>query len=94
MRSNKSLPVVSLQRSLLILLAVLFLPLGAHAQGGGRSSTGTGGIHTIQGYLFFPSGRKAEGTIIVKLQSLQYPELQAIPDSSGTFTFSYLSPGS
>ncbi|HEV8428642.1 MAG TPA: tetratricopeptide repeat protein [Pyrinomonadaceae bacterium] len=94
MPGSKPLPVVSLQRSLLILLGVLLLPLGANAQGGGRSSTGTGGIHTIQGYVFFPSGRKAEGTIIVKLQSLQYGELQAIPDSSGTFTFSSLAPGS
>jgi len=42
------------------------------AQGSGRSSTGTGGNHVILGYVFFPSGRKAEGTIIVKLQSLQY----------------------
>lgn len=94
MPSNKSLPVVSLQRSLLILLGVILLPLGVHAQGGGRSSTGTGGIHTIQGYLFFPSGRKADGTIVVKLQSFQYGELQAIPDSGGTFTFSALAPGS
>ena len=94
MPGSKSLPLVFLQRSLLILLGMVLLPLGAHAQGGGRSSTGTGGIHTIQGYLFFPSGRRAEGTIIVKLQSLQYAELQAIPDSSGTFTFSSLAPGS
>ncbi len=96
MPGNKSLPVVSMQRSLLIFLGILLLPLGVNAQGGGgRSSTGTGGIHTIQGYLFFPSGRKAEGTtIIVKLTSLQYGELQAIPDSGGTFTFSNLAPGS
>jgi tetratricopeptide (TPR) repeat protein len=94
MSGNKSLPVVFLQRSLLILLGMVLLPLCVNAQGGGKSSTGTGGIHTIQGYLFFPSGRKAEGTIIVKLQSLQYAELQAIPDSSGTFTFSALAPGS
>jgi tetratricopeptide (TPR) repeat protein len=64
------------------------------AQGSGRSSTGTGGNHVIQGYVFFPSGRKAEGTIIVKLTSLQYGDLQVIPDSSGTFTFSALAPGS
>jgi len=94
MPCDKSLPVVFLQRSLFILLGILLLPLCVNAQGGGKSSTGTGGIHTIQGYLFFPSGRKAEGTIIVKLQSLQYAELQAIPDSSGTFTFSALAPGS
>jgi Tfp pilus assembly protein PilF len=65
-----------------------------NAQGGSKSSTGTGGIHIIQGYVFFPSGRGAVGSIVVKLQSLQYSELQAIPDSSGTFTFSALAPGS
>ena len=82
------------QRSLLIFLGLLLLPLGVNAQGGGRSATGTGGIHTIQGYIFFPSGRKADTTIIVKLTSLQYSELQAIPDSGGTFTFMNLAPGS
>jgi len=73
---------------------MLLLSPGAYAQGSGKSSTGTGGNHIIQGYVFFPSGRKAEGTIIVKLQSLQYGDLQVIPDSSGTFTFSSLAPGS
>ena|ERR1700741_3142353 len=94
MPGSKSLPVVSMQRSLLIFLGVLLLPFSINAQGGGKSATGTGGIHIIQGYVFFPSGRKAEGTIVVKLQSLQYAELQAIPDSGGTFTFSGLAPGS
>ncbi|HET6978066.1 MAG TPA: tetratricopeptide repeat protein [Pyrinomonadaceae bacterium] len=94
MPGYKSLPVSSTQLSLFILFGILLLPFSVHAQGGGRSSTGTGGIHIIQGYLFFPSGRRAEGTIVVKLQSLQYAELQAIPDSSGTFTFSALAPGS
>jgi Flp pilus assembly protein TadD len=73
---------------------MLLLSPGVNAQGSGRSSTGTGGIHVIQGYIFFPSGRRAEGSIVVKLQSLQYAELQVIPDSSGSFTFSALSPGS
>ena len=91
---GKSLPVLFRQRSLLIFLGLLLLPLGVYAQGGGRSSTGTGGIHTIQGYIFFPSGRKADTTIIVKLTSFQYGELQAIPDSGGTFTFMNLAPGS
>jgi len=73
---------------------MLLLSTSVNAQGSGRSSTGTGGIHVIQGYIFFPSGRKADGTIIVKLTSLQYAELQVIPDSSGAFTFSQLAPGS
>jgi len=81
-------------RVLFILLGVLLISPSVYAQGSGRLSTGTGGIHLIQGYIFFPSGRRAEGTIIVRLQSLQYGELQLIPDSSGAFTFSSLAPGS
>jgi tetratricopeptide (TPR) repeat protein len=74
---------------------MLLLSTSAHAQGSGKSTTGTGGIHLIQGYIFFPSGRRADaGSIMVKLQSLQYAELQVIPDSSGAFTFSQLAPGS
>ncbi|HSE19099.1 MAG TPA: tetratricopeptide repeat protein [Pyrinomonadaceae bacterium] len=73
---------------------MLLLSPSANAQGSGKSSIGTGGIHVIQGYIFFPSGRRAEGTIVVKLQSLQYAELQVIPDSSGAFNFSQLAPGS
>ena len=82
-------------RLLFILLGMLLLSPSANAQGSGKSSTGTGGIHIIQGYIFFPSGRRADvGTIVVKLQSLQYAELQVVPDSSGAFTFSQLGPGS
>jgi tetratricopeptide (TPR) repeat protein len=82
-------------RFLFILLGMLLLSPSAHAQGSGKSTTGTGGIHVIQGYIFFPSGRRADtGSIIVKLTSLQYAELQVIPDSSGTFSFSQLAPGS
>jgi tetratricopeptide (TPR) repeat protein len=88
-----SLPLRSPRRILLVILGMLLLPLGVNAQGSGRSSTGTGGIHIIQGYVFFPSGRRAEGTIIVKLQSYNFGELQLVPDSSGAFTFSALAPG-
>jgi tetratricopeptide (TPR) repeat protein len=63
------------------------------AQGSGTASTGTGGNHTIQGKIFFPSGRRAEGTIVVKLTSLNSPEITAIADSSGSFAFGGLAPG-
>lgn len=79
--------------SLVIIFSVLLLPLAALAQGNGRASTGTGGIHVIQGYVFFPSGRRAEGTIVIKLQSFTYGEISLLPDSSGAFTFAALSPG-
>ena len=83
----------STDRLFSIILGLLLLPAVVNAQGSGKQVTGTGGIHVIQGYVFFPSGRRAEGTIIVKLQSLQYSELQVIPDSSGGFSFSNLAPG-
>ena len=81
-------------RSLFILLAMLLVCPSVNAQGSGKSSTGTGGNHLIHGYVFFPSGRRAEGTIVVRLESLQYGELQVIPDSSGAFSFASLAPGS
>jgi len=84
----------STDRFLFIILGLLLLPVVVNAQGSGKQVTGTGGNHVIQGYIFFPSGRRAEGTIVVKLQSLQYSELQVIPDSSGSFSFSNLAPGS
>jgi len=73
----------------------LFLvwPCAAMGQGSGRSTVGTNGTHVISGYVFFPSGRRAEGTIQVKLQSLNYAELSVIADSSGAFSFSSLAPG-
>src|ERR1044072_5361362 len=88
------LPLRSSDRLLLLVLGILILtPVVAKAQGSGKSTTGTGGIHIIQGYVFFPSGRRAEGTIIVKLQTYNAGELQVMPDSSGAFTFSGLAPG-
>ena len=94
MRGFASLPLRSVTRLLLIVLCILILtPFAVKAQGSGRSSTGTGGIHIIQGYVFFPSGRKADSNIVVKLQSYNSGELQVIADSSGAFTFSALAPG-
>ena len=78
---------------LFIFLGMLLMSPSVNAQGSGKSATGTGGNHLIQGYVFFPSGRRAEGSIIVRLESLQYGELQVVPDSSGAFSFSALSPG-
>jgi len=75
----------------LLLIALIALPI--YGQGNGRASTGTGGNHVIQGKIFFPSGRRAEGTIQIKLTSLNSAEITALADSSGSFTFAGLSPG-
>jgi tetratricopeptide (TPR) repeat protein len=78
---------------LLAVLLVFFFPLAGYAQGG-SAATGTGGSHTIQGHVYFPSGRRAESSIQVKLQSYSAGEISAMTDASGSFTFGLLSPGS
>jgi tetratricopeptide (TPR) repeat protein len=75
------------------ILLLLFLPVAALGQGSGRDSTGTGGKHIIQGKIFFPSGRRAEGTIQIKLQSYAASEISIMADSSGSFIFASLAPG-
>jgi tetratricopeptide (TPR) repeat protein len=78
---------------LLAFALILVWSCAALGQGSGRSTVGTNGSHVIAGYVFFPSGRRAEGSIQVKLQSLHAGELSVVADSSGSFTFSSLSPG-
>jgi len=80
-------------KSYLLIILLLLIPDSVSAQGSGRASTGTGGNHVIQGYVFFPSGRRAEGSIQVKLQSHDAGEITVMADSSGSFTFPALAPG-
>jgi len=81
------------QRLFLLMVTCCVLPVTVLSQGSGRESTGTGGSHVISGKIFFPSGRRAEGTIIVKLESYNAGEISTIADSSGSFIFTSLSPG-
>ena len=77
----------------LVVIALWLAPAAVLGQGSGRDSTGTGGNHIIAGKIFFPSGRRAEGTIQVKLQSFGAGEMSTMADASGAFTFTSLSPG-
>lgn len=72
---------------------VLLVSAPVFGQGSGRDSTGTGGNHVITGKIFFPSGRRADGQIQVKLESFNSGEISTIVDSNGSFTFTSLSPG-
>src|ERR1700741_1606731 len=77
----------------LLILSLFVLPAAVFSQGSGRDATGTGGNHVIRGKVYFPSGRRAEGSIQVKLQTFGMGEMSTLADASGSFTFTSLSPG-
>jgi Tfp pilus assembly protein PilF len=60
----------------------------------GTDSTGTGGRHVIQGRLYFPSGRRADARVRVRLQSPNTGDLAVMADVNGNFAFKGLAPGS
>ena len=62
--------------------------------GGGTDATGTGGRHTIQGRIYFPSGQRSSVRVKVKLQSYNSGELSVFSDPNGSFRFTSLNPGS
>jgi Flp pilus assembly protein TadD len=60
----------------------------------GVESTGTGGRHIIQGRVLFPSGRRADSRLKVRLQTQSSGELSVYTDSNGSFGFRSLEAGS
>ena len=82
-------------RLVLLLLFTLSTASVLSAQsGGGVDQTGTGGRHSIQGRIFFPSGRRTDVRLKVKLENFQSGELSVLSDSNGNFVFRGLDPGS
>jgi Flp pilus assembly protein TadD len=78
-----------------LLTLLLSLCVVAHAQaGGGIDSTGTGGRHSINGRIMFPSGQRADSRLKVRLESSGNGELTVLADGNGTFMFRGLSAGS
>lgn len=62
--------------------------------GGGVDLTGTGGRHSIQGRLIFPSGQRADVRLKVRLESGNGGDITVLSDMNGSFSFQSLSPGS
>jgi len=75
------------------LFGILLLLLPVAVRGQGIASTGTGGSSILKGDVFFPSGRRAEGSIQVKLQSFNSGEITVMTDAKGSFTFASLAAG-
>lgn len=78
------------------LLATLLLFAGVIAQaqsGAGVDSTGTGGLHAINGRLIFPSGQRADLRFKVRLESPGLGDLTVLSDMNGNFSFQSLRPG-
>lgn len=92
-RSHREQQPAKIEARILAFILLLLAPVIVLAQGSGRDTTGTGGNHIIQGKIFFPSGRRAEGTIQIKLQSNVSGEISTIADSNGSFAFTSLAPG-
>lgn len=78
-----------------VLLLLLVIPSqSVRAQGGGTDSTGTGGLNTIQGRIYFPSGRAADLRAKVLLETMTASRLSVLADNDGAFRFKNLAPGS
>lgn len=73
-------------------LVLLFSTGNVRAQGGGVDPTGTGGRHSIQGRLVFPSGQRADLRLKVRLES-SGGDLSVLSDMNGNFKFQSLQPG-
>ena len=74
-----------------------FTTVTAVAQGGVGSSRGlpstSGGVHTIQGKIFDPSGRPVDSRLRLRLESPTSSTLYTSTDSDGTFMFNGLQSG-
>lgn len=78
---------------ILCALSLIILPSAtAHAQGG-IDTVGTGGRHIINGRIFFPSGRRADAAVKVKLESTNSGGLFVLADTNGSFSFRSLEAG-
>lgn len=76
------------------LAAALVALCGAPARAqNGIESMGNGGKHSIRGRIFFPSGRRVDTGLKVRLESTGFGDLTVISDSNGSFYFQSLRPG-
>ena len=88
-----------IDRSLVIIFAVscvliVFAVTASAQSGGGVDLTGTGGRHTIQGRIYYPSGRRSDSRLKIKLTNFNAGDLMVFSDPNGSFVFKGLEAGS
>lgn len=75
-------------------LVVFSIDLRAQGVGGTRGLPGSsGGIHTIQGRVYAPSGKPVSTPLRVRLDSPNTGSIQTVTDHDGAFTFPRLEAG-
>lgn len=82
---------------LVVALLVFSVSVALHCpaqSGAGVDVIGTGGIHTVQGRVYLPSGKHPDSRIKVRLESTNTGELSVLADVNGAFSFRSLQPGS
>ena len=77
--------------SVILLVFSAFASINAQGFGDRSRAAGTGGIHSIQGRIIFPSNRPA-GNFRVRLESTNSATLTTFSNSEGVFLFSNLEP--
>jgi Tfp pilus assembly protein PilF len=82
------------RRSFLLVsfLSVLLFPQSVFTQSR-VNSIGNGGMHAIQGRIYFPNGKAPESSITVRLESTNYGTTSVETDQNGGFAFRALTPG-
>jgi tetratricopeptide (TPR) repeat protein len=78
----------------LIVLGLFSCPAVYGQSGGGVDGTGTGGRHTIQGRIYFPSGRRSDARLKITLENFNSGALSVLSDPNGSFVFRGLESGS
>ena len=76
------------------MIVVLLAPNLCHAQGsGGIDFSGSGGIDSINGRIYFPSGRRTDVHLKISLESSNVGTRVVFADLNGSFSFRNLEPG-
>lgn len=85
-----------IQRCCLLIgtIVVLLAPAPCRAQGsGGIDVSGSGGIDSINGRIYFPSGRRTDVHLKISLESSNVGTRVVFADLNGSFSFRNLEPG-